>query len=279
LEFHGTRRGTVVASGSLLCRTCRTGWSVRNGLPYLFNEELIRGTDRLMRGIYDALPALHDPAVRWTLPLFQQGGTEEQLRSRYLERLELGALKPADPQAPVRILETGVGTGANLERVLDALPDGVAVEYWGIDLSTGMLGHCSQRVARRGLDRRASIRLLLADAHRLPFADHSFERVFHVGGIGAFEDPAAALAEMARVSRPGTPILAVDEELDPQRNHNLLARLAFRAITFYDEDPHCPVEHLPDDVTDVRAENISPFFYCFSFRAGSPPGIRRAKPS
>ena len=222
-----------------------------------------------MRRIYDALPGLHDPAVRYTLPLFQYGrrsslgSTEGSLRDGLIARLCLGEIaSPAD--RPVRVLEVGVGGGANLGRVWAGLERHPDAEVWGLDLSEGMLGRCV-RLLERGGDRKT--RLVMADAHALPFEDHTFDRVFHVGGIGAFRDPALALAELARVAVAASPIVVVDEQLDRQGPHRLHHRLLFRAVTFYDDDPHCPVEHVPPGATDVRPEQLSRFFYCLSFRA------------
>jgi ubiquinone/menaquinone biosynthesis C-methylase UbiE len=119
----------------------------------------------------------------------------------------------------------------------------------------------------RGRAKREELpRLVMADAHALPFADHFFDRVFHVGALGSYRDPARALAEMARVAVPGSPIVAVDEQLDPARADNLLARAFFRLVTFYEARPHCPVEALPEGATDVLEEQLSRFFYCLRFR-------------
>ncbi|MPZ64814.1 MAG: demethylmenaquinone methyltransferase [Pseudonocardiaceae bacterium] len=88
------------------------------------------------------------------------------------------------------------------ERVLD-LAAGTAVSTvalahtgaWSLaaDFSLGML--------RAG--RHRSVPLVAADALALPFADGSFDAVTISFGLRNTADPAAALAEMARVTRPG----------------------------------------------------------------------------
>jgi ubiquinone/menaquinone biosynthesis C-methylase UbiE len=87
-----------------------------------------------------------------------------------------------------------------------------------------------------------------------------------VGGIGGFGDPGKALAEMARVARPGTPIVVVDEQLDQTRHNSLYHRLGFRMLTFYDRDPKAPTDQLPPGATAVLEEPVSRFYYCLSFR-------------
>ncbi|MGH4023864.1 MAG: demethylmenaquinone methyltransferase [Pseudonocardiaceae bacterium] len=93
----------------------------------------------------------------------------------------------------------GAGSG---ERVLD-LAAGTAVSTvelagtgaWCVaaDFSLGML-----RVGRR-----RNVPLVGADALRLPFADGVFDAVTMSFGLRNVADPDAALAELARVTRPG----------------------------------------------------------------------------
>lgn len=262
MRFNGSRTsGGRLLEGNLDC--CRESWKVRDGLPRLFREDWVKGTDRLMRALYNGMPSLHNPAVRFLIPVLQLGGNEAELRGGYIRRLELTGLR-AGRDRPLRILEVGVGAGANIPLIMDELGlQAGEVEYWGLDLSIGMLGVCRRLVAKHGYDH---VRLMVGDAHNLPFEDNSFDRAFHVGGIGGFNDPARALAEMARVALPDTPIVVVDEQLDPSLEHNLWQRIMFRAATFYDDNPHCPVEDLPEGATDILEEHVSRFYYSMRFR-------------
>ncbi len=262
------------AGGALVCAACAARWPVSEGLPRLYREAGVQGTDKLMRVIYDSLPALHDPATRLLTPLMQ-GVSEARMRAGYIGRLKLGGLSRPEGGGPIRILEVGVGAGANLPLLKAALPVGVPVEVWGADLSLGMLRQCQRRLRRGGLP---PTRLLMADAHALPFEGASFDRVFHIGAMGSYRDPALALAEMARVARPGTPIVVVDEQLDPDRRHTLYHRAWFKALTFYDDDPHCPTESIPSGAIEVRQDAISRFYYCLSFEMpqGAPEPVGSA---
>lgn len=257
-----------LAAGALACAGCGARWPVEDGLARLYREELVRGSDRLLRRFYDGVPWLHDPFVRTSFPLFQVG-TEDEFRDGYMPRLDLGALAPRGGGEPVRILEIGVGCGANLPLLRRDLPPALPVEIWGCDLSVGMLGVLRGRLRREG---DAEIRVLACDAHALPFRDGTFDRVFHVGAMNSYRDPRTALAEMARVAAPGTPIVVVDEQLDRSRKHGLYRRAMFRLVTFYDDDPRCPIEDLPEGASDVTEEQLGRFFYCLTFRM---PGERR----
>ena len=269
LQFAGAAPNDRLAAGELRCATCQGNWAVRDSLPRLYRDDWVKGPDRLMRRIYDSAPRLHDPAVRYGLPVMQLGGREDSMRMRYVKRMELAGTDSGGEDRPLRVLEVSVGAGASVAMILAHLPVGRAVEYWGLDLSVGMVGVCQRRLQRSGEER---VRLLLGDAHRLPFRDGWFDRVFHVGGIGGFSNPAAALAEMARVARPDTPIVVVDEQLEEGARFNLWKRAWFAAVTFYDDNPHCPVEALPAGAEGVVEEQISAFYYCLTFRMPAAGG-------
>jgi demethylmenaquinone methyltransferase/2-methoxy-6-polyprenyl-1,4-benzoquinol methylase len=89
-----------------------------------------------------------------------------------------------------RVLDLGAGTGVSTEEL--ARSGAYAV---GADLSLGMLaaGHRS----------RPTVPLLAADALRLPFDDDAFDAVTISFALRNIVDSAAALREMARVTRPG----------------------------------------------------------------------------
>lgn len=222
------------------------------------------GTDRLMRRFYDGLPSLHDPLTRHLLPRLQHGASEQQLREGFLDRMELEGLGGRP-----RILEVGIGTGVNLPLLIERLPRGQTVDYWGLDLSRGMLGQCQ----RRKIPEQAALSLVMGDVHALPFASDSMDLVFHVGAMGSFRDPVQALSELHRVARPGAQVVVVDEQLDPALPKTRRTRLAFWMVTFYDDAPGAPLAHLPNGVGEVALAQITPFYYCLSFRkaAGPPP--------
>ncbi len=106
-------------------------------------------------------------------------------------RLWRRAVAQAVAAAPgERVLDLAAGTGSS------SLPFAAAgAQVVAADFSLGML-----RVGKRahpGLD------LLAGDALRLPFADAAFDAVTISFGLRNVSDVDAALAEMARVTRPG----------------------------------------------------------------------------
>jgi ubiquinone/menaquinone biosynthesis C-methylase UbiE len=74
------------------------------------------------------------------------------------------------------------------------------LRYVAADLSPVMLGRARAEAKRRHLHWIESIE---ADVETLPFEDGSFDLCVTYTGLHCFAAPAAALAEMARVLRPG----------------------------------------------------------------------------
>ena len=99
------------------------------------------------------------------------------------------------------ILEIGVGTGLSLPLYKPGL------EVTGIDLSPDMLAKAAARVRRYNL-RRVSLSVM--DASRLAFGDESFDAAAAMYVMTVVPDPAAVLAEMRRVLRPGGTALIVN---------------------------------------------------------------------
>jgi len=85
-------------------------------------------------------------------------------------------------------LEVGCGTGLLMQRVAR-----FAAHVRGIDVSPGMLAHARAR----GLD------VCEGSATRLPFPDGELDVVYSFKVLAHIDPPEPALAEMARVTRPG----------------------------------------------------------------------------
>ena len=267
LHFVGERGPDgVLRAGVVACRRCDRDWPVADEVVHLYDPAEIRFSDRIFRFLYDRIAPMHDFGVRYLLPLVQWS-FEGPLRDGYMRRIALGSLRPHADGTPVRILEIGIGSGANLALMARDLPPGLDVEIWGIDLSPNMLAQCRARLAGGCA---LPVKTFLADAHALPFRAGTFDRVFHAGAIANYGDPRRALAEMARVARPDTPIVVVDEQLD--LHAPLVQRALFRTLLFWDPWIHAPREHLPVDAYDLIEEQVSVYYYCLTFRVPARAG-------
>jgi SAM-dependent methyltransferase len=106
---------------------------------------------------------------------------------------------PLPERRPARLLEVGIGDGENL-RLLSK-----SWTVYGIDIARTQLIECRRRFPEmRG-------RLAWAQAECLPFPDGTFDGCYSIGGFTYFEDHAAALREMRRVTRAGGTVVVADE--------------------------------------------------------------------
>jgi len=96
--------------------------------------------------------------------------------------------------AGLRVLEIGVGMGADYEQLLKA--GAVAT---GVDMSASSIARALQRCEQAGL--KPDLRL--ADAENLPFAEKSFDVVYSYGVMHHSPDTQKCLYEAWRVLKPG----------------------------------------------------------------------------
>ena len=98
-----------------------------------------------------------------------------------------------------RVLDVAAGTGVSTAEL--ARP---GVQAVASDFSLGMLRAGARRPDRRGLP------FVAADAMRLPFADGVFDAVTISFGLRNIADVSGALAEFARVAKPGGRLLVCE---------------------------------------------------------------------
>jgi demethylmenaquinone methyltransferase/2-methoxy-6-polyprenyl-1,4-benzoquinol methylase len=97
----------------------------------------------------------------------------------------------------LRVLDAGCGTGELCRRLADR---GARVS--GLDLCAGLLARAHSLAPEAALAR--------GDVHALPFAAARFDLATSVLVLHYLEDPDRAVAEMARVVRPGGRLILCD---------------------------------------------------------------------
>ena len=150
---------------------------------------------------------------RWTPTLVGAAGTTLQLglvkpseetsvmpetSSRYLA--ELAGVAPGD-----RVLDAGCGVGGPAMAIARAVPD-VVID--GVTVSEVQARMARRFVAEAGLADR--VRIHVADFHRLPFPDASFDVALYFEVTGYSPDRAALYRESARVLRTGGTVYVKD---------------------------------------------------------------------
>jgi len=146
--------------------------------------ELFRGLPRRYDAVSAALSFWQDP--RW-------------------RRALVSALEPA---AGERILDVATGTGMVAAELL-ARADCTVV---GVDQSAEMLAGARARFARADSSR---VELIEGQAEALPFADASFDALTFTYLLRYVDDPAATVAELARVVRPGARVASLEFGVPP----------------------------------------------------------------
>lgn len=113
--------------------------------------------------------------------------------------LEAMALRPGQSA-----LEVGCGPGSDLFDLADIVAPGGRLV--GLDASEIMLAEARRRAEARG----AAARFAQGDVEALPFGDGTFDACRAARLLVHLADPARAIAEMARVVRPGGRVVVYD---------------------------------------------------------------------
>lgn len=125
------------------------------------------------------------------------------------------------PSQPSLVLDVASGTAG----VAIQLARRSEAHVVGFDLSPDMLGEGKRRVVAAGLADRISC--TLGRGEQLPFADGTFDALTFTYLLRYVADPAATLAELARVVKPGGAIASLEFLVPP----NPIAHAAWIAYT------------------------------------------------
>ena len=168
----------------------------------------------------------------------RSAGSYDRIISWAEKALFGGAREWVCSQARGEVLEIAVGTGRNFP----FYPEGVRLS--GIELSPKMLDLARRRA--RELGRDADLRV--GDAHNLPYPDASFDTVVVTLALCTIPDDRRALAEAARVLRPGGQLLLLEHVRSPVLPVRLLQRVLEPLTLLLDHDHLLrePLRHVED---------------------------------
>ncbi len=197
--------------------------------------------------------------------IWEKGASRYDRRIGLMERVFFGDGREwACSQASGEVLEVAVGTGRNLP----FYPQGIRLT--GIELSPAMLRIARTRAGElgmRGLDLREG------DAHKLPFADGSFDTVLCTLGLCNIPDDRRAVSEMARVLRPGGRLLLLDHVRAASRPVRAIQRV-LEMVTIRFEGDHLlrrPLEHVVAEGFEIERQE--------RYKAGIVERISARKPA
>jgi ubiquinone/menaquinone biosynthesis C-methylase UbiE len=238
----------VLAGGrEMLASAAGETFPIRNGIPVLIKPEALTGSNLKYNCLYETIAGFYDDTQRGVCGL-----TGMNRREHFMAYMRFVEARPGD-----LVLETSVGTGLNYKY----LPRGARL--FGLDLSAAMLANCQANLRRWELDAE----LFQGNAESLPFADASFDAVFHSGGFNFFNDRAKALREMIRVAKPGSRILIADET--EKHVQSAYEHIPYTSHFFKDrkEAVTVPVDLVPPEMLETHVELLwGGRFYALTFR-------------
>lgn len=244
------KKGDNVVRGTLAAGQGKT-FSIADGIPDLTYPPQLLESDHQAREEYDRAADHYDDAMWFTFQTFKCD--EDAERERMIAELKL---KPDS-----RVLEVGAGSGRDSLRIAKHLGE------------KGLL--CVQELSRpfllKGVDAlkgvKPQVEFSIANASYLPFADRTFDAVYHFGGLNTFGDVRRALAEAARVTRVGGRVVMGDEGVGPWLRDTEYAAILVNANEMYGYKP--PLAEIPSCARNVQVQwLIGDAFYAISFEVG-----------
>lgn len=256
LMVEATNSLVSIETGTLLCRTCNKSFPIHHGIPHFVQQSELSGFNKTFAHKYDWFSWFYTAFSKIGFRLL--GTTDAHARQELLSRLEPGGGK---------LLEVSIGPGINLPYLVNSPSIG---EIHGLDISIGQLNRCRSLIQRKGW----LVDLYLGNAEELPFADDSFDSVFHIGGINFFNDKKKAILEMIRVAKPGSRIIICDENESGAQWYEKFLPGFKNAFHGQREAVSVPLDLVPTAMLDRTCENIwNGFMYCIQFR--KPHSITR----
>lgn len=206
-----------------------------NGIYSFIQEDALQGDNRKFNQMYDRIAWSYHLSQR--IYFFLKYGSEWNFRKSFLTELDI---HDGD-----KVLEISTGTADNF-RFLNK-----NAFYVGADISMGML----KQARRHCKNWKLNYALVHCEGEHLPFKDHSFDVVFHCGGINYFNDKKKAISEMARVAKPGTRLLIVDET-DKLVRENYKKNPFLKKYFSEDSRVDIPVSFVPENIPILKSAII-----------------------
>jgi ubiquinone/menaquinone biosynthesis C-methylase UbiE len=206
-------------------------YPVNNGILSAVYPEEISGDDAKMNKFYEFFAPFYD---------FNEivlGGLIAGISMAEGRKEIVGCL---NLQLGMRVLEVSPGPG--VFQILLRNKIGKEGELVSLDLSLSMLRQCHKR--NKALD----VQLVHGNGQYLPFAENSFDALFHFGGVNLFNDPHKAIAEFIRVTQKGGIVSWGDEGFANNYPNNLKRKILSKMNPGYTK----PRPTIPSTISEVK---------------------------
>ena len=194
--------------------------------------------------LYDQAYQRYDRGVSW---VFETLNHSDEATTR---QFMIGLM---DLQPGQTVLEVGAGTGKDSALIIEQIsPGGTAVLS---DLSPNMFRLATQQLKAEDVN----IHYFLGNGSYLPFADGTFDSVFHFGGINTFSERKKAFAELTRVVKVGGKVVIGDESMAPWLRNERTYQTLWKANPLFRAE--VPIADFPANVENFKLHYI--FGNCF----------------
>jgi ubiquinone/menaquinone biosynthesis C-methylase UbiE len=144
----------------------------------------------------------------------------------------------------MKVLEVSPGPGVFQKFLRNDI--GKEGELVALDLSMGMLRQCHKR------NESLNVQLIHGNAQFLPFADNSFDALYHFGGVNLFNDPQKAISEFIRVVKKDGIVSWGDEGFSKNYRNERRKKMMLRINPGFAK----PRPVVPDSVYDIKENEV-----------------------
>jgi SAM-dependent methyltransferase len=208
---------------------------VRNDILSAVYPKGLRGGDAKYNKIYNLLAPIYDLNER-VMGKLLVGVNMVTGRKEIVSKL---GLKPG-----MKILEVSPGPGVFQRFLRHEI--GETGQLVALDLSMSMLRQCQRR------NRKLNVHLVHGNSQFLPFADNSFDALFHFGGVNLFNDPNKAISEFIRVVKKDGIVSWGDEGFSPNYKNERRKKIMLKVNPGFSK----PRPIIPDSVYDVKEHDV-----------------------
>lgn len=239
-----------IIEGLMECPKCNNSFNVKFGIPNLVKNEKTHKYDILFSKQADNYGRYYDLLLKiMSIVMLNREAFTRKMLINYFP-INNGNL----------ILDISTGTGVNLFPLSKKVgKEGTVI---GLDLSQNMLSIARKKLIKKKI---SNVMLNRADACYLPYKDNVFDGVISTGGFNTFGQKERAFKEIIRVTKPGYPIVIVDEGLSPKKLKSLLGKILVKSNALYRCQP--PVYLIPKSIPFIKKWIWGGMFYLIAFNS------------
>ena len=207
---------------------------IKDILSIVYPQSL-KGTDATYNRFYNIWAPFYDLSERFFGKLITSLDMVEGRRDIIL-RL---SLSPG-----LRLLEVSPGPGVFQPLLREQLTN--QGEFVSLDLSLSMLRQCQLHSSK------LNVHLVHGNAQYLPFADNSFDALFHFGGVNLFNDPNKAIQEFIRVVKTNGLVSWGDEGFSKNYKNEIRRKILATINPGFLK----PMPTIPDTLHEVKIHEV-----------------------